>query len=167
MASEGQTIINIATGETLTFTQTAAMTGGKLLSFNLILDPGSTVPMKHVHTEQDEIFEVISGRVNVEVGMKKHIINPGEKLVMPKNIPHRWWNEPDVTSTLNVSFTPALNTEDFFAEIFRLASAGKTKANGAPTLLQAVSMCGKYNIYHPVIPVFIQKLASKIINLFK
>lgn len=162
----GQTILNTVTGETLTFTQTAAMTSGRMLEFHLSLDPGSTVPMKHIHTEQDEIFEVITGRVNVEVGKTRHVIKPGEKLLMNKGIPHRWWNDPELTSTLIVSFVPAVNTEDFFIEVFSLASAGKTKSNGSPAFLQAARMCGKYNIYHPVIPVFLQKIVSKLFNFF-
>ena len=165
MAQPNQTIINTITGETLIFTETAEMTRGKLLKFYLELSPGSTVPMKHIHTTQDEIFEVLKGRVNVEIGKTKHTINPGEKLVMPKNIPHRWWNDADMTSTLNVSFIPANNVEDFFVEVFSLASAGKTKPNGAPTLLQAIRMCGKYDIYHPSIPVFMQKAVSKTVLL--
>ncbi len=166
MAKPNQTIINTVTGETLTFIETSEMTGSELLKFHLKLKPGSTVPMKHIHTKQDETFEVISGKVNVEVGTGHYVVGAGEMVNMPMNIPHRWWNDPGVDSELIVSFRPAANTEDFFVEIFSLASSGKTKPNGAPTFLQAARMCGKYNIYHPVIPVFIQKIVSKIFNLF-
>lgn len=166
MAIPGQTISNSITGETLTFMQTAQMTGGAFLEFLLVLKPGSTVPMKHVHTEQDEIFGVISGMVNVEVGAKKFVIKPGETILMEKGIPHRWWNNPETSSELNVRFIPAKNTEEFFEEIFALASSGKTKNNGAPTFMQAAGMCGKYGIYHPWIPVFLQKTVSRFVNLF-
>lgn len=167
MAKQGETIINTVTGETLTFQKTAAMTGGELLEFTLELEPGSTVPMKHVHTVQDEIFEVITGLVNVEIGKTRYVIKPGEKVLMNKGVPHRWWNDEGVTSVLTVSFIPAGNTEDFFVEMFGLASSGRTKPNGAPTFLQAARMCGRYNIYHPVIPVFLQKAVSLMFNLFK
>lgn len=166
MAQLGQTIINKVTGEILTFTKTSAMTAGKLLEFHLTLNPGSTVPMKHIHTEQDEIFEVITGIVYVETGNTGHVIKPGEKILMKKGIPHRWWNHEELSSTLMVRFEPAGNTEDFFVEMFSLAAAGKTKPNGAPTFLQAARMCGKYNIYHPWIPVFLQKVFSKMFNFF-
>lgn len=165
MANPGDVIINTITKETITFTKTASMTEGKLLEFRLELAPGSTVPMKHVHTLQDEIFEVITGKVNVEIGKKHVILKPGERAVMPKGIPHRWWNDPGIASELTVRFEPAYNTEDFFTEIFHLASSGKTRANGAPTFLQAARMCGKYNIYHPMIPVSIQKFVSILFNI--
>lgn len=158
--------MNPVTGETLRFTETAAMTGGKLLRFHLTLAPGSAVPMKHIHTKQDEVFEVLTGCVNVEYGNRKASLSPGEKAIMPKGIAHRWWNNPETESTLQVSFTPAANTEDFFVEMFALASAGKTKSNGAPTFMQAARMCGKYNIYHPWIPVIVQKTVSNLFNFF-
>ena len=166
MAVKDQVIINTVTGETLRFTETAAMTGGKLLKFHLTLAPGSAVPMKHIHTEQDEGFEVLTGCVNVEVGKQTIVIMPGQKAVMQKGIAHRWWNNSETTSALYVSFTPAANTEDFFVEMFALATAGKTKSNGAPTFLQAARLCGKYIIYHPGVPVFVQKMVSMIFNLF-
>lgn len=166
MVNPGDVIINTITKETITFTKTASVTEGKLLEFRLELAPGSIVPMKHIHTLQDEIFEVIRGKVNVEIGDTGYVINPGEKVLMDKGKPHRWWNNNDEASVLTVSFVPALNTEDFFTEIFHLASSGKTRVNGAPTFLQAARMCGKYNIYHPVIPVILQKFVSYIFNIF-
>ncbi len=166
MAFKDQVITNPVTGEVICFTETAAMTGGKLLKFHLTLAAGSAVPMKHIHTEQDEIFEVLSGCVNVEYGRRKVVLRPGEKAIMPKGIAHRWWNNTDTESKLHVSFTPAANTEDFFVEMFALASAGRSRPNGSPTFLQALRLCRKYNIYHPRIPIFLQKTVSRFVNIF-
>lgn len=165
MADKGQTICNTVTGETLTFLHTAKDTNGERLVFDLLLNPGSTVPMKHTHTEQDEIFEIISGEVSIEVGIEQKLLKAGDKAVMPKNIPHRWWNQSSEKALLTVTFIPAHNTEDFFVEMFGLASGGRTKKNGAPTFMQAAVMCGKYDIYHPKIPVIIQKMVSKIARM--
>lgn len=165
MAHKGQTIYNTVTGETLTFLQTAYDNNGERLVFELLLNPGSTVPMKHIHTEQDEIFEVISGEVNIEVGKKQRQLKPGDNALMPKKIPHRWWNQSSEKALLTVTFIPAHNTEDFFVEMFALASSGRTKKKGAPTFMQAAVMCGKYDIYHPKIPVIIQKMVSKIARM--
>lgn len=166
MADKGQTIYNTVTGEALTFLQTAKDTNGEKLVFDLLLNPGSTVPMKHVHTMQDEIFEIVSGEVNIEVGKELKHLKAGDKAVMPKNIPHRWWNESSEEARLTVTFIPAHNTEDFFIQMFALASGGLTKKNGAPTFRQAAVMCRKYNIYHPKIPVIVQKAASLFARLF-
>lgn len=162
MAYNGQTITNEVTGEILTFTQTAADTNGEKLVFDLILKPGSCVPMKHIHTTQDEIFETLEGYVDVEVGKEHKKILAGDKVLMPKSVPHKWWNSSGSNVRLTVTFIPAHNTEDFFVEMFALANSGKSKPNGAPTFSQAAVMCGKYDIYHPVIPVFLQKVASFI-----
>jgi quercetin dioxygenase-like cupin family protein len=162
LAYKGQTIHNNITGETLTFLETAADTNGEKLIFDLVLKPGSTVPMKHTHTKQDEIFELISGTVHIEVGAGHKLLKSGEKAIMPKKIPHRWWNDTNEEAKLTVTFIPAHNTEDFFVEMFALASGGKTKPNGSPTFRQAAVMCGKYDIYHPTIPVILQKTISAL-----
>jgi hypothetical protein len=81
---------------------------------------------------------------------------------MPKKIPHRWWNDTTENARLTVTFIPANNTEDFFVEMFALASGGKTKSNGSPTFRQAAVMCGKYDIYHTKIPVILQKTVSAL-----
>jgi quercetin dioxygenase-like cupin family protein len=162
LAYKGQTIYNSVTGETLTFLETATDTNGEKLVFDLVLKPGSTVPMKHTHTKQDEIFELVSGSVHIEVGAEHKLLMPGENAVMPKKIPHRWWNNHTENAKLTVTFIPAHNTEDFFVEMFALASGGKTKPNGSPTFRQAALMCGKYDIYHPKIPVILQKIVSAL-----
>ena len=166
MAIKGESIYNSITGETLTFLETASGTSGEKLVFDLVLKPGSKVPMKHLHSLQDEIFETVSGVVKVEVGGVQSQIRPGEKTLMPKMIPHMWWNPGKTEARLTVTFIPALNTEEFFVEMFALANAGKSLPCGSPTFKQAAVMCSKYNIYHPKIPVFLQKTVSKIARTF-
>lgn len=166
MAEKGEIIYNNVTGEKITFIECAADTNGKSLLFELVLKPGSKVPMKHIHTEQNEIFEIISGKVEVVIGNRATSLNAGEKIVMPANIPHKWKNASIDEAKLLVSFNPAHNTEDFFVEMFALANAGRTKPDGAPRFLTAAVLCGKYNIYHPLIPIFLQKTVSRLIRVF-
>lgn len=166
MAKKGQTINNKITGETLTFLETSADTNGQRLVFDLLLEPRSCVPMKHIHTLQDEIFETLEGYVDVEVGNEQKKIHAGNKVLMPKSVPHKWWNSSGSNIRLTVTFIPAHNTEDFFVEMFELANSGKSKPNGAPTFSQAAVMCGKYDIYHPKIPVALQKIVSLITRVF-
>lgn len=166
MAYKGQTITNKVTGEVITFLECASDSNGKRLTFELILSPGSTVPMKHIHTKQDEIFETLEGTVNVRIGNEDKVIPAGEQALMPKNIAHKWWNNSANEAKLKVTFLPAHNVEDFFVEMFSLANACRTKPNGAPTFLQAAVLCGKYNIYHPRIPIFLQRAVSGLTRIF-
>jgi hypothetical protein len=65
MASAGQLIENPLSGERITFRQTAADTGGRLLAIDLELSPGARMPAGlHLHPEQEE-----PSRVNERPGL--------------------------------------------------------------------------------------------------
>ena len=63
----------------------------------------------HAHTNEDEMFMVISGTLKIEFRDRVEIINPGELIVIPKGIEHRPVAESEVSVIL---FEPAstLNT---------------------------------------------------------
>ena len=61
MIAPGQTLVNEITGETITFIETAAETGGAFTLIEVVLAPGGGVPMAHVHPNQSETFEVVDG----------------------------------------------------------------------------------------------------------
>jgi mannose-6-phosphate isomerase-like protein (cupin superfamily) len=63
------------------FRQTAADTDGELLAIELVLAPGGAVSGTHVHPEQEERFEVVSGTMGFRLGPKKVIAGPGETVV--------------------------------------------------------------------------------------
>ena len=62
MAYKGHTIENPASGERITFRETAATTGGELVAIDLELPAGRRVPgPPHIHPRQEERFEVVAG----------------------------------------------------------------------------------------------------------
>lgn len=44
----------------------------------------------HVHHEQDEWIHILAGEFVAEVGGKRMRLKPGDSLLMPMRIPHRW-----------------------------------------------------------------------------
>lgn len=44
----------------------------------------------HVHHEQDEWIHIVAGEFVAEVGGKRFRLKPGDSLLMPMKIPHRW-----------------------------------------------------------------------------
>lgn len=44
----------------------------------------------HVHHEQDEWLHILAGEFVAEVGGKRMRLKPGDSLLMPMRIPHRW-----------------------------------------------------------------------------
>ena len=71
MAHAGQVLENPISGEKITFRQTAVDTDGELLAFELVLAPAGAVPGAHVHPEQEERFEVVSGTLAFRLGLKR------------------------------------------------------------------------------------------------
>ena len=95
MAHAGQILENPISGEKIIFRQTAADTDGELLSFELVLAPGGAVPGAHVHPEQEERFEVVSGAMAFRVGLRRVVACPDETVVVPAGLVHRFENAGD------------------------------------------------------------------------
>ena len=90
MAYPGQVLHNPASGERITFRETAAQTEGELLAIDLQLPPGGRVPGGlHRHPRQEERFEVVSGRMRFRSGRKTIVAGPGEP----------WWSRPACDTT--------------------------------------------------------------------
>ncbi len=64
-------------------------TNGQLAIFEYI-GYEKTGPSLHVHFHQDEIFYVTEGNYRFVVGGEKILMNPGDTIFLPRNIPHTW-----------------------------------------------------------------------------
>jgi len=64
-------------------------TGDQLAIFEYI-GYEKTGPSLHVHFHQDEIFYVIEGNYRFVVGDETIIMDPGDTIFLPRNIPHTW-----------------------------------------------------------------------------
>ena len=95
MITPGDTIENPVTGERFTFIETAATTGGELLSFELALRPGGAVPIPHVHPTQTERFEVVEGRIRFRVGLRSVGAGPGDVVEVAPGVVHAFANDGD------------------------------------------------------------------------
>jgi len=81
-------------------------------------------PPKHLHYEQDEWFYAVEGEFLVEVGQERVIMQPGDSLLAPRNVPHVWAFVGSTSGRMLIAFTPAGKMEAFFREV--------TKANAMP-----------------------------------
>jgi mannose-6-phosphate isomerase-like protein (cupin superfamily) len=68
-------------------------------------DPYGGAPL-HVHHEQDEWLFIVAGEFVAEVGGKR-ILKPGDSLLMPMKIPHRWSHGGQAHSGVIHLYTPA------------------------------------------------------------
>jgi quercetin dioxygenase-like cupin family protein len=132
MAYAGQIIENPVSGEKITFRKTAADTGGELLEFDLELAAEGKVPGMHVHPEQEERFDVVSGTMRFRRGLRTVTAHAGDTVVVPAGVVHKFANAGDETAVVRVEVRPALRMEDLFETAVGLAADGRTTQAGMP-----------------------------------
>jgi quercetin dioxygenase-like cupin family protein len=105
-------IDNPRTGERIVIRQSGRETGGEVLVFDVLLQPGGHVPAGHVHPEQQEHFTVLSGRVRFRTGRNSLELTSGETVTVPRGTSH-WFGNPGPDSAyLRVEVRPALRMQE-------------------------------------------------------
>jgi quercetin dioxygenase-like cupin family protein len=164
MPTKGQTIINPTNDDTYEFLETANDTNGERVTMKAIIrSKGQLVP-NHFHVFQDETFEVISGQLTILLEGQTHILSAGEKITLPKNIPHNHYNNDHTPVTYLHSVTPALDFDFLIENLVGLAADGKSK-NGKYGLVQEL-VALRYldsKSYLADIPLGVQKVLMNII----
>jgi quercetin dioxygenase-like cupin family protein len=132
MAHQGQTIVNPVSGERITFRQTSADTNGQYLEFDVELTPEGAVPGMHVHPNQTERFEILSGNVRFHKGLRKIDAKAGDVVVVEPGKAHKFKNKGQQGAAMRVRVTPALEMERLFETAVGLAHQGRVTKKGMP-----------------------------------
>jgi quercetin dioxygenase-like cupin family protein len=164
MPTKGKIMTNPTNGDTYEFVETAKDTNGaSVIVKATIKSKGKLVP-KHYHVYQDETFEVVSGSLTVWLDGKTKILSAGEKLTLPKNIPHNHYNNDDIPVSYIHTVTPAFDFDYLIENLIGLAADGKSK-NGKYGLVQELVSL-KYldgKTYLADIPLGVQKFLMNVI----
>ena len=101
-----------ADGEHIQFNDARERTGGLRSEGVVTLAPGGPGPGTHIHTRQNEGFEVVSGTMLVTLHGEEATLEPGDSVVVQAGEVHTFRNGSD-TSELVVRFwyEPALRLE--------------------------------------------------------
>ena len=83
-----------------------ADTGGAYCVIEASLAPGMGVP-RHTHTREDEAYFVLVGELEVIVGDKVFVLEAGDTLIAPRDIPHQLRNSGVVENHYLVTFSPS------------------------------------------------------------
>jgi quercetin dioxygenase-like cupin family protein len=132
MAFAGQVLDNPISGERITFRKTAADTDGELLAVDLGLRPDGHVPGAHVHPTQEERFEIVTGTMKFQKGLKIIMARAGDTVVIPPGTVHRFENAGDGPAHARVEVRPALRMEELFETTVALAERGERTPAGRP-----------------------------------
>jgi quercetin dioxygenase-like cupin family protein len=135
VAKSGDVIENPVSGERVSFRLVSAETEGALLRWEHALRPGARVPYDHIHSVQEERFEVVAGTATVRIGNETNVLKAGDSLIIPAGTAHGLANHGDDELLVLTELRPAMNTELYFETVFGLARDGKVAKNGVPNML--------------------------------
>jgi len=92
-------------GDTYTFLLTGAQTGGACTVFRARVPPGKGPP-PHVHHREDEIFQVLKGRMHFEVGGRTLAAGPGDVVFATRDVPHVFRNAGETDAEMIITCIP-------------------------------------------------------------
>lgn len=97
-----------------------------------------------MHPRQEERFEVVSGRMQFRMGLRKVVAGPGDVVTVPAGTVHKFENAGDEPAHARVEVRPALQMEDLFETTVRLAEEGRTSRKGMPKPLDLALFVARF-----------------------
>jgi len=128
----GDEVVSPNSGERLVFRQTAESSKGALFQAELFMQPSPYVVGCHVHPEQEERFEVVSGKLGTRVGDEgERVTEAGGEVIVPVGVRHAYWNAGDDELHIIYEHRPARAVaEMFFETYYGLSQEGKLDEKG-------------------------------------
>jgi quercetin dioxygenase-like cupin family protein len=164
MPTKGQVISLPTIGNSFEYIETGKDSyGERVVMRATIYSKGPNVP-NHIHTLQEESFEVLAGKLTISENGRTRVLSAGEKIRFPKNKPHNHYNNHDEALTYIQTVTPALDMDCFVETLLGLAADGKTK-NGKYGLMQEL-VALKYldsKTYLADVPMGVQKVLMNMV----
>jgi mannose-6-phosphate isomerase-like protein (cupin superfamily) len=102
-------------GQRLDFLATGETTGGHYSLFHLFVPAGPPGPVPHTHTDADEFFYVLEGRVEILFEDTWLPLGPGESLHVPRGTVHTFRNVTSEAARMLSGFQPS-GFEGFFRD---------------------------------------------------
>ena len=161
----GETIQALNMGMRVTCRESAASSGGELLSFDLWMRGGVTPPPMHVHPHQEERITVVSGSVRSRSGAADRVLSPGDTVVSPPGEPHTVGPAGNEDVEMIAELRPALSYEQFIERTFALDRAGHVndKGRGNP-LRMATAKPHEAEFFLPRIPIRLQRAMLRALD---
>jgi quercetin dioxygenase-like cupin family protein len=158
--SQTRQLHNRHSGERLQMTR-GVENGREVLYLEGSLPPHSQGPPMHIHVDQDESGEVVSGRLSAIVDGKTITLGAGERAFFPRGVRHRWWNAGDEPLVFKGKAEPAGDLDQFLEGIFAIINASPS---GRPSLFHI----GHLSLRHPSqrvspAPAWVDRILFRII----
>lgn len=112
-------------------------TNGQYTLIEQYNDPGMGIP-PHVHENEDEVFQVLSGEVEMLIGDQTTRLNADDLIFCPKGVPHSWKIIGEEKAKVMMSIFPS-GLEHMFTELSQLPP-------GPLDFEKVAEICGKYKV---------------------
>ena len=133
----GEGAKQIVLGDHQTLKLTGKDTNGQYTLIEQYNDPGMEIPL-HIHQDEDEIFHVLEGELEIQIGNDIKLLKAGDIGFCPRGIPHSWKVVGNSKAKVMLSVFPS-GLELMFGEIATLPP-------GPPDFKNLSKICEKYNI---------------------
>jgi mannose-6-phosphate isomerase-like protein (cupin superfamily) len=129
MATVGNTIVNPATGEEITWRRIEP----EALEWEDVWTRPGHRAAPHAHPGMEERWRVLEGQAAFRIGDdEERRLGPGDEIAAPPGVGHSAWNPTDAPVRLHVTMTPALRWAEVVEKLFAWARDGHTDAAGTP-----------------------------------
>jgi mannose-6-phosphate isomerase-like protein (cupin superfamily) len=98
--------------------------GDPILELRGSLPPHREGPPMHVHYLEDEEGLVTTGTLSADVGGRRVHARVGEKVQLPRGVPHRWWNGGEDLLEFEGSVHPIADFDRYVQAVFEVMNAG-------------------------------------------
>jgi mannose-6-phosphate isomerase-like protein (cupin superfamily) len=123
----GDTLDLAPMGFSLAIRRTGADTGGQAFEMEMALAPRSGGTPIHVHPTALETYEVLSGTFEVYIDGAWKVVKAGERVGVPRGMPHSFRNPGGQPARVYNTHKPALRFADYFEGLWRIAESGMVK----------------------------------------
>src|ERR1700709_2785537 len=120
MAKSGDVLEIPEAGLRVRFTRAGAETGGGMCGVEGIGRPRGFLTQGHVHTNQTERLEQVSGTMKVEMDGRTHVLNPGDVVTIPPGTAHTQVPAGAGDGTVRITHSPAGQSEAFLEKLAEL-----------------------------------------------
>lgn len=96
---------------------TAAESDGHAEIFEFTIPPNFPGPGRHVHDRCEELFTILDGTAEFEIGGARVLAKPGDTVIARRGETHDWHNAGKVPLRLVITFTPAAGMAAYFVEL--------------------------------------------------
>jgi quercetin dioxygenase-like cupin family protein len=143
-------------GEQIIFREVVQEPDGDRVLLENFIQPGHG-PVMHTHFKQEEMLEVISGKLGYQLlGQEPKYAGPGESVLFKRGIAHRFWNAGDGVLNCKGWIKPVHSIVFFLTALYAAQNkSGKSEPESFDGAWLMTRYASEYDL--PGIPVVVKK----------